>query len=154
MGKSVYSKLTAALEGAMRGYRRREIVRGVQMGRPFVVLKADGFVEGDVGDYLCAGADGDLYVSKREVFESEYELVETLRVGEIEFEGLRLSPGDLLLAKIPLSMSREEAMRQVAELPLPPHVQVIVIPENLTLEQLSDARLVTYGLTRLSGAAL
>lgn len=56
--------------------RKTATAHAKQMDKPFKVETAEGTIEGEAGDYLMQGADGELYVCDGDIFGQTYEFLE------------------------------------------------------------------------------
>jgi len=56
----------------MTTVKKTATAEATQIDEPFVVESREGPVEGEPGDYLMKGADGEVYVCKQEIFEETY----------------------------------------------------------------------------------
>lgn len=52
-----------------------KIVRAVRMDEPFTVTTLEGVVQGEAGDYLMIGVEGERYPCRASIFAESYEAV-------------------------------------------------------------------------------
>lgn len=56
-----------------RKYRKKSLAEAQQINFPFRVQTLEGVMEGQPGDYLMRGVEGELYPCAQSVFQSSYE---------------------------------------------------------------------------------
>ena len=59
-------------------YRKIATVQATQMDVAFAVPTLEGWMKGQAGDYLCEGAEGELWPVKKRLFKRSYVEVEGL----------------------------------------------------------------------------
>jgi len=61
----------------MADYRKKPVVvQAIQINVPFSVETLEGTMQGNPGDYLIRGVNGEYYPCKPDIFAKTYELVE------------------------------------------------------------------------------
>lgn len=58
------------------------VVKAVQVDFPFKVKSKEGMVEGNPGDYLMIGIEGERYICEKSIFEKSYDFVGGCRLKE------------------------------------------------------------------------
>lgn len=60
----------------LRKCRKTALAHAKKMDQPFRVQTEEGLMEGEAGDYLMQGAEGELYICAKEIFEKTYTFQE------------------------------------------------------------------------------
>jgi hypothetical protein len=55
--------------------KKKAVVRAKQIMEPFQVKTLEGTMEGQAGDYLMRGVEGECYPCAKDIFEKTYEWV-------------------------------------------------------------------------------
>lgn len=72
----VEGKIAAPDKFAWRKFRRRPtIISATRMDVPFKVETLEGWMQGQPGDWLVEGIEGELYPCRNSIFEATYALV-------------------------------------------------------------------------------
>lgn len=72
-GDGNYEPVSDPPESEFRKYRKKSLAEAQQINFPFRVETLEGTMEGQPGDYLMRGVEGELYPCAKSVFDASYE---------------------------------------------------------------------------------
>lgn len=73
-GDGNYEPISDPPESEFRKYRKTQLAEAQQINFPFRVETLEGVMEGQAGDYLMRGVQGELYPCAMAIFDASYEL--------------------------------------------------------------------------------